>query len=160
MGLQNLLLLFCVWNLHKPTLRMCSANVDTGPVGVNSRSLLINCGKMRVGSCRLWSYILTRITIYKSQRNPIYAEYQYSSWLGHENESLLAGRKCLCASWEGWRTELTSPAIKSFMTLQCFGLHSTRLASTNLCLHSGGTHTHTHTHTHSTGLAIFFKALH
>lgn len=32
------------------------------------------------------------------------------------------------------------------MTLQCFGPHSTRPASTNLCLHSGGTHTHTHTH--------------
>lgn len=35
-----------------------------------------------------------------------------------------------------WRTELTSPAVKSFMTLQCCGPHSARPASTNQCLHS------------------------
>lgn len=34
-----------------------------------------------------------------------------------------------------WRTELTSPAVKSFMTLQCCGPHSARPASTNQCLH-------------------------
>lgn len=35
-----------------------------------------------------------------------------------------------------WRTELTSPTVKSFMTLQRCGPHSARPASTNQCLHS------------------------
>lgn len=47
---------------------------------------------------------------------------------------------------EGWRTELTSPAIKSFMTRQCCGPHSARPASTNLCLHSDSKHTHHYIH--------------
>lgn len=41
-----------------------------------------------------------------------------------------------------WRTELTSPAVKSFMTLQCCGPHSTRPASTDQRLHSNSQHAH------------------
>lgn len=45
-----------------------------------------------------------------------------------------------------WRTELTSPAVKSFMTLQCCGPHSARPASTNQCLHSDSQHPHHQVH--------------
>lgn len=38
------------------------------------------------------------------------------------------------------RTELTSPAVKSLMTLQCCGPHSARPASPNQCLHSNSQH--------------------
>lgn len=41
-----------------------------------------------------------------------------------------------------WRTALTSPADKSFMTLQCCGPHSTRPASTDQRLHSNSQHAH------------------
>lgn len=41
-----------------------------------------------------------------------------------------------------WRTELTSPAVKSFMTLQCCGPHSTRPASADQRLHSNSQHAH------------------
>lgn len=38
------------------------------------------------------------------------------------------------------RTELTSPAVKSLMTLQCCGPHSARPASPNQCLLSNSQH--------------------
>lgn len=38
--------------------------------------------------------------------------------------------------------ELTSPAVKSLMTLQCCGPHSARPASPNQCLHSNSQHAH------------------
>lgn len=41
-----------------------------------------------------------------------------------------------------WRTELTSPAVKSFKTLQCCGPHSTRPACTDQRLHSNRQHAH------------------
>lgn len=87
------------------------------------------------------SYILTHIIINITQRNLIYFEYQYNSWLGRENSLLQVINACM--HLKCWRTELTSPAIKSFMTLQCYGPHSARPASNNLCLQSDSKHTHT-----------------
>lgn len=45
-----------------------------------------------------------------------------------------------------WRTELTSPAVQSFMTLQCCGPHSARAASTNQCLSSNSQLAHRPVH--------------
>lgn len=60
------------------------------------------------------------------------SDCQLSSKVVNGSESFLSA--CI------WRTELTSPAVKSFMTLQRCGPHSARPASTNQCLHSDTQH--------------------
>lgn len=112
-------------------------------------SLLINCSIMQQQH-RLWSYILTHHKHHPKKSNLFRISIQQFVQSGKWISSV--GHKCLYASWE-LGTELTSPAIKSFMTLQCCGPHSARPASTNLCLRSNGKHTHT------TGLTVLSLAL-
>lgn len=92
--------------------------------------------------CRLWNYVVTHNHKYNPNKSNLFRisiQQLVRSWKWITS----AGHKCLCVHFEGWRTELPSPAIKSFMTLQCRGPHSARPASTNLCLHSDSKHTHT-----------------
>lgn len=112
-----------------------------GAVGVNSLAF----DKLQRQSHFFGATYKKKLTSYITLSNQIYSEYHYNSWCRRNEMNHLCGVINAGAHQES-RPELTSAAIKSFMTLQCCGPRRARPASTNLCLRSDSKRTHTHIH--------------